>query len=414
MSARGSFPWGPAVATGVGSVPGDNSREAARVVAGELPDFLHLPEMPSRGPGSDMIGRTGALLAMVSDDFGLETTPDAWRITAGRGRTMRRAMSWLDEDLDALEEESQGYSGPLKVQIVGPWTMAASIELPFGERMLKDPGACRDLADALAEAARLHVTDLERRFPRSAFVLQWDEPAITTVLEGSIGTASGMSRYAAVEPPIAEARLRTVLQAVPRDTVMAGIHCCAVRPPIDMFVSSGAKFVSIDLLNGAVDEDSLGQAWEDGIGILAGSVPSAGSIASSGYMPSSTSDSEGGAPPRGSRRPSESARAAGVDDAPSRSGPRGSGSSSGGGRRGSGGGRTAPSSGISDVEASRPVRLLASRLGLNDAQLLGGIVITPTCGLAGASPAWARAALAACKSAGRVLRGDNVEDDERS
>ena len=162
------------MATGVGSVPGDNSREAARVVAGELPDFLHLPEMPSRGPGSDMIGRTGALLAMVSDDFGLETTPDAWRITAGRGRTMRRAMSWLDEDLDALEEESQGYSGPLKVQIVGPWTMAASIELPFGERMLKDPGACRDLADALAEAARLHVTDLERRFPRSAIVLQWD------------------------------------------------------------------------------------------------------------------------------------------------------------------------------------------------------------------------------------------------
>ena len=43
--------------------------------------------------------------------------------------------SMLGEDLDALEEFTQGYEGPLKVQAVGPWTLAASLDLPIGGRM---------------------------------------------------------------------------------------------------------------------------------------------------------------------------------------------------------------------------------------------------------------------------------------
>jgi methionine synthase II (cobalamin-independent) len=341
------FPWGVASATGIGSLPGTDSREAARIVAGALPEFLHCPELPARGPGADMIGRTAALLAAVSDDFGFETTPAGWRITAGRGRTLRRAISWLSEDLDALEETSAGYAGPIKAQIVGPWTMAASVELPFGERMLKDPGACRDLADALAEAVRIHLGDLRRRFPRSEVIVQWDEPAITAVLEGSIGTASGISRYSAIEAQKAESHLRTVLGATTDAQAMAGIHCCATRPPIGLFRSSGAKFVSIDVLNGQVDEDELGEIWEAGVGILAGSVPGVGSTM------------------------------------------------------------------VSDTRASEPVRAIAARLGLNDIDFMAGVVVTPTCGLAGASPDWVRMAYTACVKAGRVLRegfGEDAED----
>ncbi len=340
-----SFPWLPASATGVGSLPGNDTREASRIITGELAGFLHLPELPNRGPGSDMIGRTGALLALVGGDFGLETTPDGWRVTAGRGRSMRRALSWLDEDLDRLEESSDGYQGPLKVQIAGPWTMAAAIELPFGERMVKDPGACRDLAEGLAEAARLHLIDLRRRFPRASLVVQWDEPGINAVLEGSIGTASGMSRYAAIDGPIAEAGLRVIMAATTSAGALAGIHCCAPLPPIELFASSGAGFIGIDMLDGQFDHDALGTAWEAGIGILAGSVASTGEAR------------------------------------------------------------------ITDTEASRPVRLTASRLGLTDPQYLAGIVVTPTCGLAAASPTWARAAYTACEAAGRVLRGDDLEED---
>lgn len=269
------FPWAPAVATGVGSLPGTQAREAANTVSGELPHFVHVPELPARGPGSDAIGRTAAILDAVGG-FALETTPDGWRLTAGTSSATRRAVSWLNEDLDAIEEFTQGYAGPIKDQIVGPWTFAAAVELASGERMLRDPGACRDLADALAEAARIHVREVQRRVPAATCVLQWDEPGLPSVLSGSIGTASGLSRYAAVEGPVAEGALRTVLAAATQAGAFTGVHCCAADPPLDLLRTSGAQFVSLDLTI-AFDDESLGRAWEAGVGILAGCVPSLGS-----------------------------------------------------------------------------------------------------------------------------------------
>ena len=35
-------------ATGVGSMPGEDFGEAARLVLGEVPDLPHLPEVPGR------------------------------------------------------------------------------------------------------------------------------------------------------------------------------------------------------------------------------------------------------------------------------------------------------------------------------------------------------------------------------
>ena len=210
--------------------------------------------------------------------------------------------------------------------------------------MLKDPGACRDLADGLAEAARVHLADLRRRFPRSDMIVQWDEPAITAVLEGSIGTASGISRYSAIGASVAESHLRVVLDATSGAQALAGIHCCAARPPLALFVASGAGFVSIDMLAGDIDDDALGEAWESGIGILAGSVPA-------------------------------------VDSSP-----------------------------LTDIRASAPVRVAAGRLGLTDVKYMEAVVVTPTCGLAGASPDWVRAAYAVCGKAGRVLRGSGDEE----
>ncbi len=268
------LPWGPAAATGVGSLPGTSAREAANVVAGELPGFVHVPELPARGPGADMIGRTGALLAQVGG-FALETTPDGWRLADGSSRAMRRAVSWLGEDLDALEEFGQGYGGPVKAQLVGPWTFAAAVELPGGERMLRDPGACRDLSQALAEAARLHVISLRRRFPAASVVVQCDEPGLRAVLDGTIGTASGLSRYRPVEPADAGAGLRVVLDAIAGSGALGGVHCCAGDPPLDLIRGAGAGFVSVDL-RGPVDDEQLGRAWEGGTGILAGCVPSVG------------------------------------------------------------------------------------------------------------------------------------------
>ena len=56
-----TFPWAPGSATGIGSLPGIDIAEAVKTVFGELP-LPYLPELPARGPGADMIGRSAGLL----------------------------------------------------------------------------------------------------------------------------------------------------------------------------------------------------------------------------------------------------------------------------------------------------------------------------------------------------------------
>src|SRR6516162_6880324 len=65
-------------------MPGTNPAEAMRVVAGELPDFPYLPELPDRGPGADLTGRTAALLV----DIPAEVTPRGWRMAERPGRAL--------------------------------------------------------------------------------------------------------------------------------------------------------------------------------------------------------------------------------------------------------------------------------------------------------------------------------------
>lgn len=345
MSAAIGLPWPEATATGVGSMPGASPRESARIIAGEFAALLHLAELPARGPGADLVGRTMGLLHRVASDLGAETTPDGWRIAAGDGRTMRRARSWLDEDLDALEEVASDTTGPVKVQVAGPWTLAASVELASGERMLRDPGACRELAEALAEAVSVHLAEVRRRLPRASLLLQVDEPALPAALAGRIGTASGLSAYRAVEEPVASAALTTVLRAA-ESRGLAGVHCCASGAPIGLLQRAGAGFLSIDLLLDQ-DEDALGTAWEAGLGLLLGSVPTTGD------------------------------------------------------------GR------LADARAAAPILALASRLGITDPRRLAQVVVTPGCGLAGASPAWMREAMAACRAAARIVRDDHEERGPR-
>ncbi|MBG0832268.1 methionine synthase [Planomonospora sp. ID67723] len=58
---------------------------------------------------------------------------------------------------------------------------------------------------------------------------------------------------------------------------------------------------------------------------------------------------------------------------------------------------------------ARPAVELWRRLGFSPATLASQVVLTPACGLAGASPAYAKAALAACRRAALVLREDPGE-----
>ncbi|MFF7653584.1 methionine synthase [Streptomyces sp. NPDC007983] len=317
-------------------MPGGDAREAAKTVTGSLEALQYLPELPARGPGADMIGRTAGMLVEVY----AHVEPSGWRIGDRPGRDTRRARSWLGEDLDALEEFTQGHRGALKVSAVGPWTLAASLELRNGEVALSDPGACRDLTASLAEGVRAHLAEVRRRVPGAEVVLQLDEPLLTAVLTGTVRTASGYRTHSAVDRGVVEGALRDLVAAAEAPVV---VHSCAPGVPFGLLRRSGASGISFDFsLLTEREEEAIGEAVEGGTALFVGAVP-------------------------------------GIDAA------------------------------LSDPAGSvGGVRTLWRRLGLSPGTLAESVVITPSCGLAGASPAYARAALAHCVRAARSL-ADNPE-----
>ncbi|MGB9376238.1 MAG: methionine synthase [Mycobacteriales bacterium] len=334
MTAGAVLPWRAGVSTGVGSMPGEDPYSSLRVVLEDCPDLVFLPELPARGPGAGLIGRGAALLV----DMPVDLQPSGWRFVDRPGLDARRAHDLLSRDLDAAEELLAGYTGLLKVQATGPWTLAAGVELNRGDKALADPGACRDLAESLAEGVRRLAADVVHRVPGATVLLQLDEPSLPAVLLGRVRTASGFGALAAVEEPAAESVLKLVLGAA---GVPGVAHCCAQRPPIALLHRSGAQALSLDAGQlSAADDEAIGEAVEAGAGLLLGVLP----------------------------------------------------------------GTDSPMSDLPTTLA--PVRAMWRRLGF-DPELLGRtVVLTPSCGLAGASPAYSRAALARCREAARALAED--------
>ena len=262
-------------ATGVGSMPGDTQRaydEALRLVLDGLPDLPHLPEVPGRGATANLTGRALAVVA----DLGADLQPAGWRLTDAPGIDQRRARSLLAQDLDALEERAEGHEGAFKIQVAGPWTLAATVEKPRGDKLLADFGARRDLAQALAEGLRDHVRDVRRRLPGTdRLVVQVDEPALAAVLEGRVPTASGFGRHRVVHPPEASEALGWVLGAITDEGAEPWVHSCAAGTPLDLLRGAGARGLSVDLgQQGAADHDVLAEALDAGESIVLGVVPS--------------------------------------------------------------------------------------------------------------------------------------------
>ena len=274
-----------------------------------------------------------------------EVTPRGWRLAERPGRDLARARSMLASDLDVLEEVLQGFEGPLKIQLCGPWTLAATLELTRTMNVaLADPGAVADLTASLAEGAAAYAADVARRVPGARLVVQFDEPALPSVIAGLVPSQSGMSRLAAIEADTARDRLNQVLSATPGYTV---VHCCATTVPFGIIQKAGADGLAFDLSQlRRGEEDGVAEAAEAGLGLFTGAIPAVAD------------------PPGEARQTAEP-----------------------GGAR----------------ETAERVLRLWQRVGLPLATAADQAVITPACGLAGASPAQARAALTRCREAAAML-----------
>ncbi|MBB5955396.1 methionine synthase II (cobalamin-independent) [Saccharothrix tamanrassetensis] len=325
-------PWPAGIATGIGSLPGTDPLEAARIVLGELPDLPHLPELPARGIGADVVGRTAGLLV----DLPVEVVTSGYRTAAHPGRDHRRAVDLLRRDLDAFEEAADGLTpSVVKVQAAGPWTLTAGIELARGHRVLTDKGALREFAASLTEGLARHVAEVAKR-TGARVVVQLDEPTLPAVLRGLLPTPSKLGTVAAVPEPDARSLLQSVIEGVGADVV---VHCCAPRPPITLLREAGAKAIAFDVnVLDAELWDQVGEAWEERTTLFLGVTPSV----------------DPGHPP--------------------------------------------------DLRSvAKPALDLADRLGFPRSVLASHAVPTPSCGLAGATAAWVRRALALTRDVGKAF-----------
>jgi hypothetical protein len=341
----------PGSASGIGSLPGTSALEAVPLPLTVLPGLPYLPELPARGVGADMVGRGLGMLV----ELHAEITPSGWRLADHPGRDARRAVSLLGEDLDALEERGQGYEGMLKLQVAGPWTLAANVELRYGDKALVDPGACRDIAASLADGLLAHVAEVRRRLPGlTGVVVQLDEPSLPAVLIGGVRTASGFGRLGAIEATVVERALQRIVELLAAQGVPTVVHCCAPDVPLGLLHRIGVAGVALDMslvdspvseatrdAGGAAVDLALGELLEDGVVLFAGLVPSVD-------------------PPRHRQL-----------------------------------------SALAGTVA--PVQALWRRLGLPPKTLATSVVPVPTCGLAKASPGYARTATVRCADAAHLL-----------
>ena len=153
------------------------------------------------------------------------------------------------------------------MQAVGPWTLAAALELRNGEAVLSDPGACRDLAGSLAEGLRLHLAEVRRRMPGAQVVLQLDEPSLTAVLRGQCGPPAATAPTAPWTGRSWRPRCGTSSGRTADGPVV--VHSCAPDVPFALLRRSGAAAVSFDFsLLTERDDDVIGEAVEGGTRLL--------------------------------------------------------------------------------------------------------------------------------------------------
>jgi len=212
-----------------------------------------------------MIGQACAVLVDLPVDY----QPHGWTMASHPGRDLARARDHWQRDLDALTQQGQGLP-LLKVQLTGPLTLAASLELPNLHKVLTDHGAFRELAESLAEGARQLLGDLAGRLPGTALVLQLDEPAVWQVLTGQVPTPSGYGTVRSLPEPVAEAALAGVLAAAETRV----LHCCGSDVPYRLFAAAGADAISVDanLIRDA-DLDAIGTVLDQGVGLWLGVLP---------------------------------------------------------------------------------------------------------------------------------------------
>lgn len=232
----------------LGPMPGTSLIDAAEVIAGECA-ILALPQLPDRGVGSDAVGRTAALLP-----FNVEAGPRAWQLVGRPQLITRRVWDRLEEDLDQCEATWGTSVEAIKVQVMGPWSLSACLELSNGHRAITDRGAVRDIREGLEHGVAEHIADVQRRFEAHVTV-QVDEPLLGPVIRGEL---EGTTQWDSIPP-------------IPEPQLMHGDILHLAEPLWQL--APQKLFIDASLVKGTANLDGFGALVASGVAVGLGITP---------------------------------------------------------------------------------------------------------------------------------------------
>lgn len=276
-------------------------------------------------------------------DIGIDTVPRGYRVASGRGAVTRRAAALLAEDIDALEEAWEK-AGLRGTQRTVKVQAPGPITLAAQLELSNGHRAITD-AGAVRDLAGSLAEGLAAH--RAEVARRLDCQVVVQFDEPSLpaalaGRLAGVTSLTPVHP-VDEAVAAALLDDCV--TVVGGevaLHSCAAGLPWPMLGRSTLSAVSVDASTLAADD-------LDGVGEFVES----GRTVMLGVVPTTAPD----------RRPS-------------------------------------------DEEVARTVVEFTDRLGFPRAVLPERIGVTPACGMAGATPQWARTAIEITQKAAAAIADD--------
>lgn len=241
---------------GLGELPGASIIAAADIVAGETGDLRQLPILPARGV--DVVGLTTGILPGINVDGG----PRSWVLSARPQLRTRRMWDRVEADLDQCEQAWGTRIDAVKIQVAGPWTLSASIELSNGHRALTDAGALRDLTESLIAGIQEYSADVRARFDTEVYV-QLDEPLLAQVRDGSL---PGTSQFDEI-PSINDADLGERLAGVIERAEVRYLNQTGYPPLWKVAQVAGVETcqVTLDTVRGSEQYDGMGHALAAGM-----------------------------------------------------------------------------------------------------------------------------------------------------
>ena len=241
---------------GLGELPGASIIAAADIVAGETGDLRQLPILPARGV--DVVGLTTGILPGINVDAG----PRSWVLSARPQLRTRRMWDRVEADLDQCEQAWGTRIDAVKIQVAGPWTLSASIELSNGHRALTDAGALRDLTESLIAGIQEYSADVRARFDTEVYV-QLDEPLLAQVRDGSLPGTSQFDEISSINDADLGERLAGVIERAE----VCYLNQTGYPPLWKVAQVAGVETcqVTLDTVRGSEQYDGMGHALAAGM-----------------------------------------------------------------------------------------------------------------------------------------------------